>query len=148
MSIVIQHISDLEMDDVNGNMGHSLRSIKVNSEGLGLKSVDLEADIDKQIQWKKRNVYQNYTNIEQRKTYMPDKTLLEIERAIQPLIEDRQKLREISGTLQTIRYQLKCRTNLESETKNRFIALDVCLSVHSNERTCYDTFISKFEPIT
>ena len=96
------------MDDVNGNMGHqSLRSIKVNSETLNLKPVDIEADIDKQIneniQWKKRNVYQMHTNIEQRKTYMPDKTMIEIERAIQPLIEDRQKLAEISGTLQTIR---------------------------------------------
>ena len=94
------------MDDVNGNMGRE--SVKVNSETLNLKSVDIDADIDKQInenvQWKKRNVYQNYTNIEQRKTYMPDKTMLEIERAIQPLIEDRQKLCEISGTLQTIRY--------------------------------------------
>ena len=93
------------MDDVNGNMGHG-RPIKVNSEGLGLAKVDIDAKIDEQM-WKKRRNYQNYAqNSSTTKSYMPDTTLLEIERAIQPLIEDRQKLLEISGTLQTIRFFL------------------------------------------
>ena len=96
------------MDDVNGNNGHSHRLI--DPDALGLKPIDIESETDQHI-WKKRNVYQKYNNIPlgvnpnmDSKSYMPDKALLEIERVIQPLIEDRQKLHEFGGVLATIRY--------------------------------------------
>ena len=82
-------------------MGHSRMT---NSDANKTNSVKPETENDlKPISWKKRHVYQAYQNNEiEKKCIMPEQYILEIERVIQPLIQDRQKLLEISDTIQTL----------------------------------------------
>lgn len=97
------------MDDVNGNTGCSrIKAENTNDSGNSIvKPVnslikpETESDL-KPISWKKRHVYQAYQNNEIEKKCLPDQYILEIERAIQPLIQDRAKLVEISEVLQTL----------------------------------------------